>query len=405
MLKRISIIILSAFFLLILLIYSDKLLGLLKGKSIEVNSAKESIYRLPEFTIKVKLNSQGFRGEEYNRNKNKNTVRILVIGDSFSFGWGADLEDSWTNILERELNKFISGKKIEVINVSVAGNTPFDYPELARKYVPLYKPDFLIIGLVEGNDFSQLILKTNKENKTITEFAENKRREYLKLLENREYSEELNISLERFLPNIYKFISKNKVVDVRKNFKKQMKEIITDFDDEDFRIMENNNSPEIRKIFMSGGINPPLFFWTVRVSDFYIKPLKTESKEYLEAKEKLTKIIKDIKKIAFENQSQTIILDIPNGVYTSKFHLNNYRNLGFDTFDEMLTSTLPYSVSQNISNEEKIPFILNLDTLRNKCQNKCFWKYDDHLTPYGNKILTEKIIKYFRKEISNKFTK
>ena len=71
----------------------------------------------------------------------------------------------------------------------------------------------------------------------------------------------------------------------------------------------------------------------------------------------------------------------------------------------MLTSTLPYSVSQNISNEEKIPFILNLDTLRNKCQNKCFWKYDDHLTPYGNKILTEKIIKYFRKEISNKFTK
>src|SRR3989344_810074 len=242
MLKRISIIILSAFFLLILLIYSDKLLGLLKGKSIEVNSAKESIYRLPEFTIKVKLNSQGFRGEEYNRNKNKNTVRILVIGDSFSFGWGADLEDSWTNILERELNKFISGKKIEVINVSVAGTTPFDYPELARKYVPLYKPDFLIIGLVEGNDFSQLILKTNKENKTITEFAENKRREYLKLLENREYSEELNISLERFLPNIYKFISKNKVVDVRKNFKKQMKEIITDFDDEDFRIMENNNS-------------------------------------------------------------------------------------------------------------------------------------------------------------------
>ena len=174
--QKITIIFLLVIYTFTSLVIVDKILGKFHLINYQKNT-REAIYRTPEFTIKIRTNSQGFRDREHNEKKPDNTIRILTIGDSFTFGWGVNIEDSWSFIVEKELNKI--SKNYEVINVSQPGNTPFDYAKLAKKYVPFYKPDFILVGFVEGNDFTQLIINTKKQNNILTEYGEFKKRQYI----------------------------------------------------------------------------------------------------------------------------------------------------------------------------------------------------------------------------------
>src|ERR1700693_2065419 len=54
--------------------------------------------------VDVKINSQGLRDYEYPLTKSSGTYRIMMLGDSTTFGWGVRLEDTAAKILEFRLN-------------------------------------------------------------------------------------------------------------------------------------------------------------------------------------------------------------------------------------------------------------------------------------------------------------
>jgi lysophospholipase L1-like esterase len=65
-------------------------------------------------------NSFGFRGKEFEIVKPKDVFRIIAIGDSCTFGFGAsDDEHTYPYLLEAKLNSMYKNKKIEVINAGV----------------------------------------------------------------------------------------------------------------------------------------------------------------------------------------------------------------------------------------------------------------------------------------------
>ncbi|MBI3009246.1 MAG: hypothetical protein HYY56_07025 [Candidatus Omnitrophica bacterium] len=110
-------------------------------------------YKTSEFDTSIKINSEGLRDCEYQKDKDSTTFRILVLGDSFSFGFGVNLEDSYPKILEAMLNNKVNGrvKKYEVINAGVDGyGTGQEYiylEELGNRY----KPDLVIVGLYSND--------------------------------------------------------------------------------------------------------------------------------------------------------------------------------------------------------------------------------------------------------------
>jgi hypothetical protein len=69
----------------------------------------------------VKINSQGLRDYEYPFEKRPGTYRIMMLGDSTTFGWGVPLENTAAKILERKLNngRTTGNKKFEVINAGI----------------------------------------------------------------------------------------------------------------------------------------------------------------------------------------------------------------------------------------------------------------------------------------------
>ena len=71
------------------------------------------------YGVEVKINSKGLRDYDYTYSKPANTYRILVLGDSITFGWGVELKDTYSKYLERKLNQTDLGTKFEVINTGV----------------------------------------------------------------------------------------------------------------------------------------------------------------------------------------------------------------------------------------------------------------------------------------------
>jgi len=93
----------------------------------------------------ININHDGFRDSEHSPDKNTSVFRIMVIGDSFTFGMGVNLEDTYAKRLEQLVNQ--TGKTAEVINCGVIGYSMWQYLEtLKRKVIP-YKPDLVILGL------------------------------------------------------------------------------------------------------------------------------------------------------------------------------------------------------------------------------------------------------------------
>ena len=92
------------------------------------------------YGVNVKINSKGLREYEYEYEKPEDVKRILVLGDSITFGWGVDFEDIYSKVLERKLRDY------QVINTGVGNyNTNMEVVFLNREGLK-YEPDLIILG-------------------------------------------------------------------------------------------------------------------------------------------------------------------------------------------------------------------------------------------------------------------
>ena len=80
------------------------------------------------FNIHVEANSDGIRDHEVSE-KQPGDIRILGLGDSFAFGWGVDLKQSFFKKLEQYLNEEKSVQenfRYQVINAGIPGYGTFE---------------------------------------------------------------------------------------------------------------------------------------------------------------------------------------------------------------------------------------------------------------------------------------
>ena len=110
----------------------------------------------------VHVNSQGTRGPEFSVEKPANTIRILSLGDSRTFGWGLADQETYSRRLEQRLQAHAGGaKKVEVIN---AGVNAWSYPQMLvffRECGLKFQPDFVI--LADANFWTQFSEKNSPE--------------------------------------------------------------------------------------------------------------------------------------------------------------------------------------------------------------------------------------------------
>lgn len=96
--------------------------------------------------VEARLNSLGFRDDEFPIEKPAGELRILAVGDSFTFGFGVRVEDCYVQRLERQLAA-VHGQ-VQVINGGFAPgeSSPAGYADWIEHDGLLLDPDVVLIG-------------------------------------------------------------------------------------------------------------------------------------------------------------------------------------------------------------------------------------------------------------------
>ena len=102
----------------------------------------------------VRINSDGFSDREHTRTKPANTLRIAVLGDSFTEAMQLPFEQTYGFLLEQKLQQCnaLRGQRAEVINFGVSGyGTALELLTLRQK-VWDYSPDIVLLAFTTHND-------------------------------------------------------------------------------------------------------------------------------------------------------------------------------------------------------------------------------------------------------------
>jgi lysophospholipase L1-like esterase len=98
-------------------------------------------------------NSQGLRDKEYPILRAKNTIRVAVIGDSFTMPAGVNIEDAYHSLLEEKFNQEQRGISYEFVNFGVGGYNLRQYLGVLKYKALKYEPQLIIIGFCFENDY------------------------------------------------------------------------------------------------------------------------------------------------------------------------------------------------------------------------------------------------------------
>lgn len=103
----------------------------------------ETRFRTAEWDTGVRINSVGLRDDEVGE-KLKDTLRVLALGDSFTWGFGVESDESWVSLLDRSLREH--GKAVEVVNGGVPSYSPMlEYLYLENHGMAL-EPDVVLVA-------------------------------------------------------------------------------------------------------------------------------------------------------------------------------------------------------------------------------------------------------------------
>jgi lysophospholipase L1-like esterase len=109
--------------------------------------------QLPALPFAVRINSLGFRGRDLALEKAPHELRILAVGDSFTYGDFVDDDETLPSQLEDRLAR-VCARPVTVINAGVGGSTLDTHLEMTRRGW-VTRPDVVLLTFSE-NDVTDL---------------------------------------------------------------------------------------------------------------------------------------------------------------------------------------------------------------------------------------------------------
>jgi len=122
----------------------------------------EGIFRTSAGLTHIKINAEGLRDHERNIEKDRSTLRILALGDSYVWGHGVEFDDLFLSITELKLKKYLSSHfdeslrwtNADVVKVGVGGWGPANQLAFLKNEGDRYDPDVVVLCFFTGNDYA-----------------------------------------------------------------------------------------------------------------------------------------------------------------------------------------------------------------------------------------------------------
>ena len=102
----------------------------------------------------VEINRDGFRGPDFAKPKPPGTIRVAVLGDSYTEAIQVSYEDTFASVAARKLAQcpLLKGRRVEALNFGVDGYGTAQELVTLREKVWAYHPDIVVLAIFLGND-------------------------------------------------------------------------------------------------------------------------------------------------------------------------------------------------------------------------------------------------------------
>lgn len=87
---------------------------------------------------------------------------VLIVGDSLSAGYGIDLSQRWTELLQQRFDE--QGYEYRVVNASISGDTTSGGLTRLRTALPKFKPALVVIELGGNDGLRGFPIRTMRKN-------------------------------------------------------------------------------------------------------------------------------------------------------------------------------------------------------------------------------------------------
>lgn len=109
--------------------------------------------------VAYEINGLGIRDHEYAYHKPDGVFRICVIGDSFTYGLGVNIDDTYPKAMERAFAELAPGKKIEVLNCGVFNYNTREEVLFLFGHVVELQPDLVLLGFVVNDVLTKNVVE------------------------------------------------------------------------------------------------------------------------------------------------------------------------------------------------------------------------------------------------------
>lgn len=345
-------------------------------------------YQTIEFDFVVNINILGLRDREIGIEKG-DKYRILAFGDSWTFGWGVNVENSWPKKLEQYLlaNGF---ENIEVINCGQGGQYTSIYKKYMEKAVPLLKPDLVLVGVLQLDDLAQLYEHNFIINQTYVNAN------ILKI-----FARKITVAIRTYLKYSFKNIlsllinRESKPIEIKSNWKISSTTMIESFNHLQ-KIRFHTLDDSVQSLFKSGNLNPGLLRNYINFPDkltIFNNPNHQATKFSIQ---EMNNDFKGMRDICDKHNSNLIFINLPTNYFTDHIVIrtpNDVLNSYFKINNKV------DSIYHSIADTNNLPYIELTDHfigLQNK--SAYFFKYDGHPNEKGY----EEIAKYIGNQLIEK---
>ena len=342
-------------------------------------------YDTYEFTFAAAINDLGFRDVETPLETERAT-RIVVLGDSFTFGWGVELEQTWVKRLEEALRA--RGRDVEVLNLGSPGFGPHDYARTAAEVVPVLRPDVVLVGLLQTDDLRQAE-RIPEDDSAPLESGGGLARQWFPNFTALATRERARMAASVEDTNRERWNS----IDVRESWKRSTREMHAAATPEEL-VRFASLDAELQEAFHAGRVNPILHpHFLMRNDAFPEYELDLQSERMRQRISEAGSAMERIRRVADDNGARVIGLSIPWSLRSSREVWEMLRRLGRPSHEDELTTTVPDEAAAAAFGQAGIESLEVTEAFRAvEAESLLFYTLDTHFNAEGNRAYAELLV-------------
>ncbi len=284
------------------------------------------------------------------------TMRVLVIGDSFAQDWGTG--SSMYEIIARELSK----RGIRVLNLADGGMGPYEYASELKTFGHNFQPDLTILFYYVGNDLTNVQYKPRFRQMTAGDRIKDAIRPYLRRM---------------YLYHFFKKVEKALILSREKDW--------SQFEDQGY-------SAEVIELIRRRKINYNFLGYGLRSQNYFLDNILMETDENRRAWRTSRGLLAEIDETCRNMDSELLVVIIPHSTQINDHQFPLFKSLKFSIDERLTNSDRPQTLMTDFCDELGVPCLDLLPYFKERQDEDFFRRYDDHFNEKGDRLAAEAVL-------------